>query len=537
MRARKKTTKTEPVRRHDGWQNALTGVGTALRDKRRGNTFAVDDCGLDRQSLENLWEGDDMAARIIEIPPGEMMRNGFDLKITDGDPDGKEPGEGDDTESLPMMDAFGASAGALIPAPPTKPPGVIEPKDEDTKETADALMARYKELGGPEKFKRGLQYRRAYGGGALLLGVDDGQSPDKPLNFDNIKSFKWMNVLTERELQAVQYYGDPYAEKYGEPEIFQITATVDQSVDMASVIGKTKAKKNRPAIAYVHESRLIIFPGIFVSDQHRQRRRGWGNSIMVRVLSVLADFQMTYGGAAHLTTDMAQAVFKIKGLAEMMAMGADDKMVARAQLIDISRSLARCVVIDQDEEFERKQTPINGLPELLERFEHRLAAAADMPVSLLMGSSPAGLNATGDADIRFWYDHMKTAQIEDLQPRLEYFFRVLMHTKDGPTKGVEPDDWTIKFRPLWQNTDTEIATIRKTQSETDVNYINAGVLTPEEVAASRFAGAEYSMETTIDMEGRAKMAEEHVAATEEHAQKMAELTPALLPPKTPPAGK
>jgi hypothetical protein len=39
--------------------------------------------------------------------------------------------------------------------------------------------------------------------------------------------------------------------------------------------------------------------------------------------------------------------------------------------------------------------------------------------------------------------------------------------------------------------------MRKIQSETDKNYIDAGVLTPEEIAASRFAGDNYSLETKL----------------------------------------
>jgi hypothetical protein len=36
----------------------------------------------------------------------------------------------------------------------------------------------------------------------------------------------------------------------------------------------------------------------------------------------------------------------------------------------------------------------------------------------------------------------------------------------------------------------------------DVAYVNSGVLTPEEVTASRFGGSTYSTDTTIDLDGR-----------------------------------
>jgi hypothetical protein len=74
------------------------------------------------------------------------------------------------------------------------------------------------------------------------------------------------------------------------------------------------------------------------------------------------------------------------------------------------------------------------------------------------------------------------------------------------TKGKEPERWQLTMRALWQPTAQEEAELRNKQAQTDIAYIGSGVITPEEVAVSRFGGAEWRMETIVDFDGRAQMA-------------------------------
>jgi phage-related protein (TIGR01555 family) len=217
---------------------------------------------------------------------------------------------------------------------------------------------------------------------------------------------------------------------------------------------------------------------------------------------VLRDFHVSWSAAAQLLNDFSQAVFKIKGLADLIAQNDSAGLLTRMRAVDMSRSVARAIVIDADgEEFERKQTPINGLPELLELFLTRLAAAADMPRTLLSGDSPGGLNATGESDIRLFYDRVKSAQRTILAPAIKRISTLIM-----ASMGVaEPEDWSIKFHPLWQTSEKEQAETRYIQAQCDEKYINTGVLSAEEVAVNRFGGDEWSGETVIDAKERAAL--------------------------------
>jgi len=480
--------------RSDGWQNVLTGIGIANRDKRLGTTFSSD--VLSQTDLEEMWEGDDMAARIIETLPDEMLRQGFEVKIQSQE-NSVVQGE--------TYDAFQGSqtpSTSLMSSPPPKPsPKPIERKGEDARLQAEALQGKFEDLGLEDKLWDALCHERAFGGAGILVGADDGSTDlRKPLNLDAIKTIRFLTVLSAFELQPVTYYGDPLSPKYGEVEVYRIQTNTyyasEKSVSLQSY--------------EVHESRFLIFGGIRTSRRKRQENiaQGWGSSVLVRCNRILSDFHMSWSSAAILLSDFAQAIIKIKDLAELIATDRDDVVIKRAQLIDLMRSTARAVLIDSDEDFERKATPMTGLPEMLIQMCKRLAAAADMPVMLLMGDDPSGLNATGDNSVRFFYDRVKARVNKRLKPQIERLVKLCLLSKDGPTKGIEPENWSVCFKPLWQATDLEQSTIRKTQADTDKIYIDSGVVTPEEIAQSRFGGDSYATDTQLDFEGREEMASE-----------------------------
>lgn len=154
----------------------------------------------------------------------------------------------------------------------------------------------------------------------------------------------------------------------------------------------------------------------------------------------------------------------------------------------------------EKERFEYVARSLAGMPETLDRLALRLSAGTGIPVTLLMGQSPAGLNATGASDIRLWYDNVRSQQNQYLTPRIGRVVRLAFLAKDGPTQGKEPEDWSISWRPLWQPTEKEQAETRYLTMQTDVGYIDRGVLSPRKVAESRFGGDRWSMETTIDIE-------------------------------------
>jgi len=435
-----------PQDRIDSWVSALTGLGTTAHDKRMSTYFSVD-LITDREARD-LWRGDDLAKRVIELIPKEMLRSGFDVKI------------------------------------------------ENSKEQAESFSALFETLKTCSIFQKAKMYERAYGGAAIWPVTNDGAvDMSMPLNEDRISEVTHLTLFEPRELQPWRYYNDLLSPKYGEVEVWRVVPIGHRGGSAPTTL--------------IHESRLIIFPGIRVSKDDIAQYAGWGDSVLTYMYRVLRDFNVGWSGAAILLNDFAQPVFKMHGLAEMILLDRDELVKARMQAVEMSRSTARAVLIDaENEEFERKQTPVTGLPDLLDRFALRLSAATGIPVTLLMGQSPAGMNATGASDITFFYDSIDAERAGDgMLDQLSRLLYLLIRSKSGPTRGVEPDKWSIEFRSLYAESTLDKTQARKTQAETDAIYIVNGVLAPEEVAMSRFGGDTYSIETVVDFGNRTAMEE------------------------------
>lgn len=484
----------------DGWNNILTAIGLKGRDKRLAAGFETVE--LTEEEAEDLWAGDDMAARAIETIPSEIIRAGWDVVIqpeggeeAEEDPslDPTDPSEDPDEEPEDPREKVKASRKSVQPFGRRDKFTSALPEEgeaaelEDGKALAEEVTAKLEELDAATAFLEAMQFARAYGGGAILLGVLDGAKDlRKPLKLEKIESLAFLTTLQPRELRPVRWYKDPRAANFGEAEVFEIVQDVTGSVPKSERV-------------YVHESRLIIFQGVKISRRRRRARKGWGDSVLNRMAGVLRDFHMSWDGTAILLNDFSQAIFKMKGLAEALQGQDDDLVIKRATLVDMSRSIARAVLLDSEEDFDRKTTNVAGLPDLLEKFCLRLAAAVSMPVTLLMGQSPAGLNATGNSDVRFFYDSIGGWRDRVFRPRFNRFMQVLFAAKDGPTEGREPENWSVEFGSFWQLDDLQEAERRLKNAQADKSYVDAGVLTPEEVASARFGGDKYGDEITLDM--------------------------------------
>src|SRR5690606_18828066 len=114
----------------------------------------------------------------------------------------------------------------------------------------------------------------------------------------------------------------------------------------------------------VHASRVLRFCGPVPSREDASKNNGWGQSIFDRLRAQLRDFGLSWGSAAALVQDFSQTVHGIKGLADLVAADNTGAIKRRLELMDLARSTIRAVLIDTEgETFDRKATPVSGLPE------------------------------------------------------------------------------------------------------------------------------------------------------------------------------
>lgn len=356
----------------------------------------------------------------------------------------------------------------------------IEVQDD----TGDELTTALASIDAQCVLTEGLTWARLYGGAGVLLGVDDGQDPSMPLDVNRIKAFEWMLALDRWDISIYELYTDTLDVRYGTPKTYQIQASNARTGQLGAV---------------VHESRVLRLEGVLTSRRRRLQLGGWGESAITRVYEVVRDFQAAFASASVVMQNISQAVIKIEGLAAMLASDQDGLILDRLRLLDMTRATMRAIVLDSKEDFENKPNPVTGLDSLLDRAANRLSAATGIPVTLLMGQAPAGLNATGDSDTRNWSNKIKRQQESQLRPPLTRVMTLLAAARGISLPATGPE---FTFRPLYQPSEAEKADARLKVAQADQIYLSTGVLDPSEVAVSRFGGARYSIETQIDAGAR-----------------------------------
>jgi phage-related protein (TIGR01555 family) len=441
--------------RVDGWVNLATSVGSAARQRFQ---FQYE-VRLDDATLENLYFGDAYASRVCKTVPEEALRRGFGLKI-EMDDEASQHGPSGSREG-------GASADI---------------------QAASSLMAQLDAMHVPAKMIEAWTWGRLFGGAALLVGANDGKDPAEPLDLDTLQSVDYVSVVDKRWLFPIDWFRDPMRPNFGEPSVYQMNRQGAVSIDARRI----------------HASRIIRFDGAMTNPQRRFANQGWSESELQRVYTALKKFNGAYEAVELLLQEASQGVLKIKNLFSMLAQDNDDRLKKRLVAMDMGRSVARAIMLDADgEDFERVEVgALSGLPDTLGKFIILLSGAAEIPVTVLMGQAPAGLSATGDSDIRTFYDRIDSQRRNYLKPRLLRLATMFCAAKNGPTGGVVPR-LDVAFPSMYALTPQEESDMRQKQAQTDAAYIQAGVLTPEEVGLSRFRPEGWSPETTIETELRA----------------------------------
>lgn len=441
------------VQRLDGWYNALTGLGVALMDKTAATRMVANDTKSERY-YEDLFHLDALARRIAELPVKEMFRQGFAIEF------------------------------------------------QEKQSTKDEVRKAYDDLKCDAELAWAMTLARIVGGAGVVIGADDGQTADMPLNETALQRILWLRVVGRDRLRPRTFY-PPSHPRFGEVETYNVQYIA---------IGGGAAVET----LIVHESRVVRCDGVRVTDNRRAENNGWGDSVFVATEEALAKLGSSFQAIGHMLVDGSQGKMKLKHLQEMVADEADGDQIIerRMRLIERSRSVARAIVLDADgEDFDYSERSFAGVGESVHSLMLYLSAVTGIPVSLLFGQAPAGLNATGDSDIRFFYDARAAEQLIDVKPKQKRLLELVMSTRQGPTRGAVPATWDIAHTPLWQLTELEQAQLRKTTAESDAIDITNQVLLPEEVALSRYGGDKYSTRTTIDLALRERANEEPVKAS------------------------
>lgn len=407
------------VARNDGaYENVFLAVGT--RQDRSSFTRAVTPRALSEPELTGLYSSDGFARRIVDLPAEEMTRAGFEIEEMD--------------EAL-----------------------------------ANDVMAYLEGLNTLQHMTDAIRWSALYGGGIIVMLVNDGQTLDQPLAVERARGIDRLRVYDRWHVTRRTYYDDPNDSRHGDVQTYLVSPV-----------------QGAPYV--VHESRCLIFDGAAVPDITRERNDGWGASALQQSYDQLTRFGMSHYWANALLERAQQAVHGIKDLSQMLRqVGGPEAVRTRIDLVDMARSVNNTVVIDAaGETYDVKATALTGVADLVDRFGRALSATSGIPETLLLGVQQKGLSNTGAGDLENWYARIGQNQAAYLLEPLDRIVQIVLHAM-----GKYQPGYLIKFCPLWVPSEKERAEICKLEAEaakikadTATAYVAMQALDGSEVRAS-----------------------------------------------------
>lgn len=324
-------------------------------------------------------------------------------------------------------------------------------------EQITALENEEKRLRLQKKVKTAMQWARLYGGAALILGVDGAGQPHEELDWTKVKkdALKWVHVVTKFDLtfdgQFEEDLNSPY---FDEPKMWTRVLKSGGRVD-------------------IHPSRIIKFVGMPNPDT--SMKDPWGDSVLQVIGDAIVGAGTTTSSIAQLVAEAKIDIVKIPGMSEKMVnLTYQQNLKARFGNAAMMKSLYNTLLVDAAEEWERLNQSFQSLDDILKMYLLIACAAVDVPATRFLSQSPQGLSATGESDLRNYYDKCSTEQNNEVTPTIEPLDNVLIMS----CLGNRPDEIWYEWNPLWQLTPAEQADIAVKKSQVMTADVNAALFPP-----------------------------------------------------------
>lgn len=224
----------------------------------------------------------------------------------------------------------------------------------------------------------------------------------------------------------------------------------------------------------VHHSRLIRMGGVKLPYWQAITENLWDQSVIERLWDRLIAFDSTTQGAAQLVYKAHLRTMKVKDLRKLIALGGEmtDALLKQIEFIRWSQSSEGMTLLDATDEFEIHPYSFEGLDDLLLQFGQQLSGASQIPLVRLFGQAPAGLNSTGESDLRTYYDNIKRQQVVQLRQPLRIVYHAAYRSQFGRDP---PKDFWVDFKTLWLLSEEDKATIGTAMTTSALSAYEKGV--------------------------------------------------------------
>jgi len=351
----KKDSSVKPIKR-DGLENVLSKKGS-IRSKTGTNIYTATDL-LRVTTLRELYNSGGIASKIITRVADDITRKGFTI----------------------------------------------------TENTDSDVIKKFDSLEATKAFNTAIRWARLYGGGLIVMQINDGQKPRMPLNERNIKKFEKLRVFeagSSQNVTILEKYTDSRKSNYGDPKLYHVNTGTDNGLT-------------------VHESRCIRLDGRVVDTQTKQKLNGWSGSELQPVYESLLSMLSQLMSGEQVLDELVIGVLKIENLDAMCVDSEGEALLQkRIELVDTSKSNETSLVIDLNEDYQRHTVNLSGMSNLQQNAMTLVAGASDIPATFLYGSSPDGQNATGASDEAQYYGKIDAERLYFYKPALLRLLRLL----------------------------------------------------------------------------------------------------------------
>lgn len=172
----------------------------------------------------------------------------------------------------------------------------------------------------------------------------------------------------------------------------------------------------------------------------------WGESEVEALYNDVVKHDNVAANMAALTFRANVDTMEVQNLDQLFSVTSGEQQrrfwnVMQAQ--SVMKSNFGMQLVNRGDQIKNTQYTFTGLQEVYDSMCLDLSGASRIPVTKLFGRSPAGMNATGESDLRNYYDYVDTLREAKLRPILEKLLPVLAMS----AWGAVPDGLDITFPP------------------------------------------------------------------------------------------
>ena len=440
-------------------RNSQTGLGTA-RSKSQAARVNPNQLMLTREELEVLPYRDELIGKAIRLFPISAVNAWFHLAIADIE----------ETDDLPdrmmrYLDSLGD-------------------RDDQTEEESNSEI-----YGVREAFTVASILAAQFGKAYILMGIDDGREFSEPVDFNNVRSLRWLQIYDNWDLR---------------PELTQYSRR--SPIHYRFVYGDESNKYG----AVVHKSRLLPFYGRRIYSRRRIIRQQQSSDDGISIIQGLYESWMrwTQGeiASSEMLADYDTFTLGMKGLALSLEKDRRDgtskgqeAILHRALTLDQGKSTTRGILYDLDNEEPGSVTRrYNGAKDIMDSLEKRWVAATGIPEFKLFGRiGGQGLtNNQGLAMRSEWAILVQDWSTFRLVGNMSRLCKVSFAAKDSPSKGNLPASYevTVPFNiPL---TDTERVEFEYKAAQRSQILVNTGAVSPLEVRTG-YQGSHFNLDIML----------------------------------------